>query len=89
MPCHPPVPSGSVDAAEADFCEAIALAKQIGAKALELRAAMSLARMLKKRGNLAEAQDLIAPLYATFTEGFDTADLKDAKELLEELSNSP
>jgi tetratricopeptide (TPR) repeat protein len=80
--------SGSVDAAEADFCEAIALAKQIGAKALELRAVMCLARMLKRRGNLAEARDLIAPLYATFTEGFDTADLKDAKALLEELNNS-
>jgi predicted ATPase len=61
-------------------------AGQIGAKSLELRAAMCLARMLNKRGNLTEARDLIAPLYASFTEGFETADLEDAKTLLKELN---
>jgi predicted ATPase len=42
-----------------------------------------------KQGRRGEARDLLAPLYASFTEGFDTADLKDAKALLDELSNSP
>jgi tetratricopeptide (TPR) repeat protein len=75
------------DAAESDFRDAIALAQKIGAKAWELRAAMSFARMLRKRGKLAEACDLLAPLYMSFTEGFDTVDLKDSKELLDELKN--
>jgi len=77
---------GRVDAAEADFRDAIALAQKIGAKAWELRAAMSLVPMLRKRGDCVEARDLLAPLYASFTEGFDTADLKDAKALLKELN---
>jgi predicted ATPase len=47
---------------------------------------MCLARMLNKRGNLTDARDLIAPLYASFTEGFETADLEDAKTLLKELN---
>jgi tetratricopeptide (TPR) repeat protein len=76
---------GQTDGAEADFREAIKLAQNIGAKAWELRAAMSLARMLKKRGHLAEAHDLLVPLYSSFTEGFDTPDLKDAKVLLDDL----
>jgi tetratricopeptide (TPR) repeat protein len=69
------------DEAEGDFRDAIALARQIGAKAWELRSSMSLVRMLRKRGNIAEARDLLAPLYSSFTEGFDTADLKNAKVL--------
>jgi hypothetical protein len=73
------------DAAESDFRDAISLAEKIGAKAWELRAAVSLVRMLKRRGDLAEARDLLTPLYASFTEGFDTADLNDAKVLLDEL----
>ena len=77
---------GQTDEAEADFRDAIALAQEIGAKAWELRAAMSLGRMLKTRGELAEARGLLSPLYASFTEGFDTADLKDAKVLLKELN---
>ena len=76
---------GHADQAEADFRDAIALAQKIGAKAWELRAAMSLVRMLKARGDLTAARDLLAPLYASFTEGFDTMDLKDAKALLKEL----
>jgi predicted ATPase len=77
---------GQTDGAEVDFHDAIALAQKIGAKAWELRAAMSLVPMLRKRGDCVEARDLLAPLYASFTEGFDTADLKDAKALLMELN---
>ena len=55
------------------------------AKALELRAAMSLSR-LWQQGKRAEAHELLAPIYGWFTEGFDTADLKEAKVLLEALA---
>jgi predicted ATPase len=57
----------------------------MSAKIWELRAAMNLARLWRDRGRRAEARDLLAPLYAWFTEGFDTADLKDAAALLAEL----
>jgi predicted ATPase len=56
------------------------------AKSLELRAAMSLSRLRQQQGKRAEAYDLLAPVYSWFTEGFDTADLQEAKALLEELS---
>jgi predicted ATPase len=52
----------------------------------ELRAATSLARLWRDQGKGAEAWDLLAPVYGWFTEGFDTADLKDAKALLDELA---
>jgi predicted ATPase len=52
---------------------------------LELRAVMSLARLWQQQGRRAEAHELLAPVYGWFTEGFDTADLQDAKALLEEL----
>ena len=52
----------------------------------ELRAAMSLARLLRDQGKQAEARELLAPVHGWFTEGFDTADLKDAKGLLDELA---
>ena len=55
------------------------------AKALELRAATGLARMLQARGDCDAARDLLAPVYGWFTEGFDAADLKAAKALLDEL----
>jgi predicted ATPase len=61
----------------------------MNAKALELRAANSLARLLQSRGFVAAARDLLAPLYGWFTEGFETADLKEAKSLLDELNASP
>ena len=77
---------GQAPEAEADLREAIAVAQKVGAKALELRAAISLAQMLRARGNCAAARDLLAPVYGWFTEGLDTADLKDAKALLDELS---
>ena len=56
------------------------------AKSLELRAVMSLSRLLQKQGKEAEARQMLAQIYGCFTEGFDTADLKDAKTLLEELA---
>jgi len=56
------------------------------AKAWELRATMSLARLLRDTGRHDEARTMLADIYDWFTEGFDTADLKDAKTLLEELS---
>ena len=56
------------------------------AKSWELRAATSLARLWREQGRRAEARELLAPVYGWFTEGFDTADLKDAKALLDELS---
>ena len=55
------------------------------AKALELRTAMSLSRLWQQQGKQAEARALLAPIYGWFTEGFDTADLQEAKALLEEL----
>jgi predicted ATPase len=72
--------------AEADFHDAIALAREVSAKAWELRAAMSLARLWRDHGQRAKGLDLLAPIYGWFTEGFDTADLKDAKALLDELA---
>ena len=59
------------------------------ARAWELRSAMDLARMLSPRGDVVEARSMLARLYSSFTEGLDTADLKDANALLEELSNLP
>ena len=77
---------GQVQAeAEACFQQAIAVAQQQSAKSWELRAATSLARLWQQQGKTTEARDLLAPVYDWFTEGFDTADLKDAKALLEEL----
>ena len=72
--------------AEADFREAIALAQTMSAKSWELRATTSLARLLQKQGNCHEARTMLADIYNWFTEGFDTADLKDAKALLDQLS---
>jgi predicted ATPase len=72
-------------AAEADFREAISLAQKMGAKAWELRATMSLARLLRDNNRRDEARAMLAGIYGWFTEGFDTADLKDAKALLDEL----
>jgi predicted ATPase len=65
---------------------AIDAARSQEAKSLELRAATSLARLWADRGERRKAHDLLAPVYGWFTEGFDTADLKDAKGLLDELA---
>jgi predicted ATPase len=74
--------------AQADACfrQALAVARQQEAKALELRAATSLARLWQQQGKRAEAYELLAPLYGWFSEGFDTADLQDAKALLDALA---
>jgi predicted ATPase len=77
---------GEEELAEADFRDAIALAREMSAKAWELRAATSLARLWRHQGKRAEARDLLAPIYDWFTEGFDTQDLKEAKVLLDELA---
>jgi predicted ATPase len=65
---------------------ALEIARRPEARSFELRAATSLARLLRDRGRSDEARALLAPVYEGFTEGFDTADLKDAKALLEELA---
>jgi class 3 adenylate cyclase/tetratricopeptide (TPR) repeat protein len=65
--------------------ESLAVANNQKARSLELRAAADLARLHRDQGRLAEARDLLAPIYGWFTEGFDTPDLKEAKALLEEL----
>ena len=72
--------------AEACFQHALDVARRQEAKSLELRAATSLARLWQQQGKRQEAYDLLASVYHWFTEGFDTADLKDAKALLEELT---
>jgi predicted ATPase len=76
------------DAPEAEACfrQALDIARRQQAKSLELRAAMSLARLWQRQGKRTEAYDLLAPIYGWFTEGFDTADLREAKTLLEELA---
>lgn len=72
--------------AEECFLKAIEIARRQQAKSLELRATMSLARLWKSQGKREEARTMLAEIYGWFTEGFDTADLQDAKALLEELS---
>jgi predicted ATPase len=73
--------------AEAEICfhQALDIARRQQAKSWELRAATSLAKLQRRQGKRKEAYDLLAPVYGWFTEGFDTADLKDAKSLLNEL----
>jgi predicted ATPase len=79
-------PVGDRVAAEQSYREALAVAQGQQAKSLELRAATSLVRLWRDEGRRDEGRDLLAPLYGWFTEGFDTADLKDAAKLLSELA---
>ena len=72
--------------AEACFQQALAIARRQQAKSWELRAATSLARLWQQQGKRDEAYELLAPVYGWFTEGFDTADLQEAKALLAELA---
>ncbi len=74
------------DEAEASYRRAIDIALGQGAKTFELRAATSLAQNWHQQNRNSEAHDLLAPVYGWFTEGFDTADLKEAKALLDNLS---
>ncbi len=73
-------------AAEAYFREAINIARRQQSKSWELRATMSLALLLRDTDRIDEARTMLAEIYNWFTEGFDTADLKDAKALLDELN---
>jgi predicted ATPase len=72
--------------AEESFQTALAIAREQGTRGYELRAATSLARLWRDQGQRTEARDLLAPIYSLFTEGFDTADLKEAAKLLCELA---
>jgi predicted ATPase len=71
--------------AETWLQRALDVARRQEAKSLELRAAMSLARLWQQQGKRQEAHGLLAPIYGWFTEGFDTADLQEARALLDAL----
>jgi tetratricopeptide (TPR) repeat protein len=77
---------GEMELREASYREAIELAQTLGAKAWGLRAAMSRARLLRDTGRNVDARTMLSAIYRQFTEGFDTADLKDAKVLLGQLN---
>jgi predicted ATPase len=70
------------------FLKALTIAREQGTRGFELRAAVSLARLWRDQGRVAEARDLLAPVYGWFTEGFGTPDLKEAKALLDEISSA-
>jgi predicted ATPase len=74
--------------AEKQFRKAIEVAQQQSAKSAELRSTISLSRLLSSEGRRDEARAMLAKIYNWFTEGFDTADLQEAKALLNELSGS-
>jgi predicted ATPase len=80
-------PPGAATDAEGHFQQALDSARRQGALSLELRAATSLARLMRDQGRSADATALLQPIYDRFTEGFDTADLKAAKALLDELGS--
>jgi predicted ATPase len=73
-------------AAEESFRSAIEVARQQGSRAWELRAATGLGRLMRKQGQTEEAQEVIGPTYHWFSEGFDTADLRGAQQLLESVA---
>jgi predicted ATPase len=77
---------GNQETAGQCFRDAIDLARRQSAKSWELRATTSLARLLASQGHRDEARVMLAEIYNWFTEGFDTADLKDARALLDELT---
>ena len=89
--CHPHSGVDKQEHARAEVAEqclkhALESARMQNARILELRAAMSLARLWREQGTLQQARELLAPIYDWFTEGFDTLDLKEAKVLLDELA---
>ena len=75
------------DTTEVEYCfnTGLAISREQDARSWELRTTTSLARLWRSHGKTTEARDLLAPIYGWFTEGFDTADLKDAKALLDEM----
>jgi predicted ATPase len=75
----------ALSAAESSYSRSLAVARQQGALSWEMRTATSLARLWRDQHRLPEARNLVASTYARFSEGFDTADLRAAKSLLEEL----
>src|SRR5215468_1604584 len=77
---------GQNELAEADFLDAITMAQRMSAKAWELRATMSMARLWRDQGKRQQAHDLLAPVCGSFTEGFDTQVLQDARALLDQLA---
>jgi predicted ATPase len=78
--------AGTLSEAETAMQQAIDVARRQNAKSWELRGAMSLARLRRQQGRQQEAVALLAPVYSWFPEGFDTADLKGAKALLDKLT---
>ena len=78
--------AGTVTEAETAIQQAINVARRQNAKSWELRGAMSLARLRRQQGRPQEAAALLAPVLGWFQEGFDTADLKEAKTLLDKLA---
>jgi predicted ATPase len=80
------LPRPDLDGAERSFSAALSIAREQGTRGFELRAATSVGRFWGKQGRQTEARELLAPVYGWFTEGFDTADLIEAKALLDELT---
>jgi len=81
------MPNPEAAKAQAYFERALTIARAQQAKSWELRAAMSMVRLWRDQGKRDEARALLAPVYGWFTEGFDTFDLKEAKNLLDELAS--
>ena len=81
------VPGRQTEIAESCFRSAFEIAGVQGARGWALRAMTSMARLLAERGERMQAYDLLNPIYVSFTEGFDTLDLKEAKTLLDELAS--
>src|SRR5689334_13886471 len=78
--------AGDWSGAEQHYRQAIAVAERQSAKLIQLRASISLARLWGEQSRRVEARNLLAPLYGWFTEGFETADLKEARTLLDALA---
>jgi predicted ATPase len=81
-------PDSGLSEAESAFNHALELTREQGAKSLQLRAATSLGRLLRDRGEQSQANKLLKPVYDSFTEGLDTPDLIEASKLLETLQSS-
>jgi len=81
-------PGGDMMSAQRHFEEAVAIARKQNSKWWELRATVGLARVVAKQGRREEARPILADIYGWFTQGFDTADLTDAKTLLDELNRA-